>query len=353
MPPEDGVLLLTGDEIVELFQGREQEILNAVESAIVAHAQGDTSLPHSLFLRFPGNEKNRIIALPAYLGGEFGVAGMKWIASFPDNLARNLERASATLLLNCAETGRLTAILEGSVISSYRTAANGALAARYLRNGEPAAGQGSGIRDREAGVVGCGLINFQTVRFLAKAMPELKTLLLLDVVPERASAFERKCRALLPEIDARVEKSREEVLRRSDIVALATTEIRPHIEDLSMCRENALVLHTSLRDLTAEAILAADNIVDDVDHCCRARTSVHLAEQRSGGRDFIRGTLGDVILGRAAPKPKGAVTVFSPFGMGILDVALGSLACKLARERGKGTEIDSFAPSHWLDRRES
>ena len=41
-----------------------------------------------------------------------------------------------------------------------------------------------------------------------------------------------------------------------------------------------LVLHVSLRDLAPEILLTATNIVDDVEHCQKASTSTHLAEQR-------------------------------------------------------------------------
>jgi N-[(2S)-2-amino-2-carboxyethyl]-L-glutamate dehydrogenase len=78
----DDIILLKGDLMVSLFQGRELEILQAIKSAYQIHAQGDSSLPHSNFLRFPNNEKDRIIALPAYLGGDADIAGLKWIASF-------------------------------------------------------------------------------------------------------------------------------------------------------------------------------------------------------------------------------------------------------------------------------
>ena len=70
------LLILKSDEVLSLLEGKELELIRIVREAYQTHASGDSTLPHSSFLRFPDNEKNRIIALPAYLGQGFGLAGI-------------------------------------------------------------------------------------------------------------------------------------------------------------------------------------------------------------------------------------------------------------------------------------
>jgi hypothetical protein len=47
------ILILRGPEIESILAGREHDVMDAVARAYVAHGRGESSLPHSLFLRFP------------------------------------------------------------------------------------------------------------------------------------------------------------------------------------------------------------------------------------------------------------------------------------------------------------
>ena len=332
----DDILILRAGEVEAALRGREHDVIDAVRKAYETHARGQSSLPHSSFLRFPDSDKDRIISLPAYLGGEFEVAGLKWIASVPANVAKGMERASAVVILNRRETGRPEAILEGSLISKQRTAASAALAARVLREG----------REPEAvGFIGCGPISFEMGHFLAAVWPGARRFLAYDLDPARAEAFRQRFLAPRPGAEFRVARSVEEVLRESPLVAFGTTAIEPHVGDLSVCPSDAVLLHISLRDLRPEVILDHHNVVDDLDHVCRARTSIHLASEVGGHRDFVHGSLGDILLGRAELPPRDhRRVIFSPFGLGVLDLAVAELVLRVARERGDGTLIESFLP---------
>jgi 2,3-diaminopropionate biosynthesis protein SbnB len=335
---DSDLLAIGGHEVVSLLEHKEQQVVEIVKNAYRAHDHGDSSLPFSSFLRFPNEPTNRIIALPAYLGGGTNAAGIKWIASFPANVQRGLDRASAVLVINSMTTGRPKALLEASVISAVRTAASAALAARVLRPG----------KTRVAGLIGCGVINFEVARFLLTTCPDIERFLLFDLDPGRSRLFQERCAEAFPTIDVRVADDLDTLLESAALISFATTAIRPYVPDLKLCAPGAVVLHISLRDLLPEAILSSDNVVDDIDHVCRAETSIHLTEQRTGNRRFIRCTLGQILTGTTAPRSSpGDVVIFSPFGLGILDLAVGEFVLAEALANGKGEVIRSFFPDSW------
>jgi len=336
------IRILTGAEVSALLRGREHDVVEAIRAAYVAHARHNSSLPHSTFLRFPGNTSNRIIALPAYLGPPFDLAGMKWIASFPGNLRAGVDRASAVLVLNSMETGRPELIMEGSVISAQRTAGSAALAARALYGSSP---------PDCLGLIGCGLINFEILRFLTAVYEGLRSVVVHDIRREHALRFASRARVAHPSVEISVADHANDVIGSAPLLSFATTASEPHTSDPTRFRPGGVILHVSLRDLSPEVILAGDNVVDDVDHVCRADTSVHRAEQKTGNRSFIRCTLADVLQGDApAREGRERTLIFSPFGLGVLDLAVGKLVQTEAGATGAGTLVPGFLPPAWIER---
>ncbi|WP_406369786.1 2,3-diaminopropionate biosynthesis protein SbnB [Streptomyces sp. NBC_00647] len=344
------MLIIGHQTVAGLLQDREKEVMDLVADAYRRHDEGRTSLPHSVFLRFPDRPRDRIIGLPGYLGGSVGergagtgadagddgIAGMKWIASFPGNIADGVQRASAAILLNSLRNGQPEALIEGSLISAQRTAASAAVGARMLLGGR----RPSGIT-----LIGCGVINREVLRFLGVEHPGLDRLTVYDTDPERARRFTEDNARLLPSAAVRHCDSLDDALAVHDLVSIATTAATPHT-GLDACPPGTVVLHVSLRDLTTSAVLEAHNVVDDPDHVCRENTSVHLAELATGGRDFIDASIGALLRGTARLDPRpGRPLVYSPFGLGVLDLALARFVRDRARAGGLGTDVTDFLPA--------
>ncbi|MET8150674.1 2,3-diaminopropionate biosynthesis protein SbnB [Actinoplanes sp. NPDC049668] len=327
------MLIIGREQVRQALDGADAEVVAAVRAAYERHERGGTAVPHSVFLRFPDDDRNRIIALPAYLGGDDAVAGVKWISSFPGNVAAGHPRASAVMILNSMRTGVPEALLEAATISARRTAASAALAAATLAADVPDAG---------VTLVGCGVINGEVLRLLRTTLPELGAVTVFDLDRQRARAFAAECATRHPDLKVDVAPGIEAALGAHRLVSLATTASTPHLDDRH-CRPGSLLLHLSLRDLTPQTVLTSTNIVDDADHVCRASTSLHLAEQEVGNREFIAASLGELLAGGVPyRRDETGLTVFSPFGLGILDLAVARLARRRAAALGVGTEFTDF-----------
>jgi 2,3-diaminopropionate biosynthesis protein SbnB len=310
--------VVPGPVVADILAASRPDVIRVVREVYLMHEKGETINPASNFLRFPDRPDDRVIALPAYVGGTVDRIGIKWIASVPSNMTEGLPRASAVLILNDYLTGFPIACLEGAGISAARTAASATLAALALVDLS---------RQHQVAFVGTGVIASTILDFLHTADFPYDRVICFDHDSRRAARM-----ASWTAVPCDVAPTLGDALR-ADVVVLATTAGSPYVGPDVELAAGQLLLNISLRDLAPELLLRANNVLDDVDHCLTAATSPHLAEQLSGSRTFVNGTIGGVLRGEVlldADRP----TVFSPFGLGALDIAVGELVLAEARRRG-------------------
>ncbi|MFD7235846.1 2,3-diaminopropionate biosynthesis protein SbnB [Streptomyces syringium] len=321
--------VVPGAAVSSVLAQAHQDVLRIVADTYLAHEQGLSVNPDSYFLRFPDKPNARVIALPSYLGAGVDTIGMKWIASFPDNIKEGLPRASATLLLNDYATGYPLACLEAAGISAVRTAASAATAAAQLITAaEPV----------RLAVIGAGVIARTIIDYLHAAGVRVADVLVHDLDTTSAGHLSEHAKATF---GAPVGIGTLDDALARDLVVFATTAATPYVPADTALRPGQVLLNISLRDIAPELLLGCNNVVDDIDHCLKAQTSPHLAEQLTGGREFINGTLGALLRGDVTLDPD-KPTVFSPFGLGILDLAVGHYVLQEARRRGTAVEIPDF-----------
>jgi ornithine cyclodeaminase len=308
LAPEGTFTVVTGTQIERALEGQESVVRDLIRDTYLEHDAGRTVNPPSYFLTFPDSPQNRIIALPGALTGDAPVNGIKWISSWPENIASGLPRASAVTILNDAATGFPLACLESSLISAARTAASAALGAEQLSRGR--------ARPTTVSFIGTGFIARTIHRYLVGTGWSFSRTLVHDTSRQRAEEFAASLGA-----GVEVADGSEQAIRGSELVVFATVAPVPHVVDATWFNHHPVVLHISLRDLGTDVIASAQNIVDDVDHVLKANTSVHLVEQQTGDRGFIDGTIAQVVSDKVTPRADRTV-IFSPFGLGVLDLAL-------------------------------
>jgi N-[(2S)-2-amino-2-carboxyethyl]-L-glutamate dehydrogenase len=316
------------------LQSNFKHLFELTKKTYLDHADGIAINPASYFLRFSDDERNRIIALPATLETNDPVSGIKWISSFPDNIHKGLDRASALIIINDRHTGYPVACLEGSQISAARTAASAAIGASYLH-------RVPGYIHTLA-IVGCGLISKTSLDILFALGWEINQVLLCDTDAGRSLQFCGKYAATKTVFRT---VSLEKALRQSDMVLFATSATVPYVLDPEWLAHAPTILHMSLRDLGTQVILSAQNVADDVDHCLKNQTSLHLTYQETGNKTFMAGGVAELIRGCITPmfdRPR----IYSPFGLGVLDLAV---AQQILRDQPNAIKVDNFFPVPYVN----
>lgn len=151
----------------------------------------------------------RLMAMPAYLGGDFGTCGVKWYGSNIANREKDLPRSILMFILNDIETSAPLAIMSANLLSAYRTGAIPGVGARYLARKD----------SKVIGLLGPGVMGKTSVAAFMAACPEIDTIKIKGRGQKSIDSFLTWVAATFPQItNVEVVESIEDVVRGSDIV---------------------------------------------------------------------------------------------------------------------------------------
>lgn len=151
----------------------------------------------------------RFMAMPAYLGGNFQTAGVKWYGSNIENRQKGLPRSILMFTLNDADTGAPMAYMSANLLSAYRTGAIPGVGARHLARKDA----------KVIGLVGPGVMGKTSVSAFVAVCPELDTIKIKGRSSSSINDFIDWLSKEHPQIkNIQVVDSIEDVVRDSDIV---------------------------------------------------------------------------------------------------------------------------------------
>ncbi len=307
--------------------------ISIVEKVLSLHAEGKVNLPSKVVLDLGEIERGRINAMPAHIGGDVEMCGIKWIAGFPPNPVKHgIPRAHALIILNDSWTGVPLAIMDGTYISAMRTGAVTGVGAKYLANPD----------SKVVGLIGCGVQARTQIMAMKAAVPSVKLLKGYDLRKEASERFAQWASCELG-IEAVSVNSAQEAVVDSDMIATVTVADEPIVKD-AWLKEGSFFAHVGSYQEEEEAVIFnSDKVVVDLWHEVVHRGTPLLAKLYSAGKiteEKIHANIGEIIRGKKPGRTSRKERIFfSPLGLGSEDVGVASFVYKEAKRKGMGVSL--------------
>lgn len=324
------VTFLSMDDIRSLINIK--DVIGAVDEAFREKARGKVQMPPKVYLFFHEYDGDFRV-MPAYIPS-LKSAGVKVVNVHVKNKDKGLPTVMATVLLLDPETGEPTAILDGTLLTSMRTGAAGAIAARELakKNFKRVAFVGAGTQAK-----------FQLLG-LNEIAQGLKGKA-YDVSEKTVEKFSDYAKSMGASIDVASEV--KECISDADVIVTTTPATEPVVKNEWVpegAHINAIGADApGKEELDPAVLLRARIIVDDMEQAVHSGevnvpiTKGLLKPQKIAGE--IGQVLEGKIKGRTSEKE---ITVFDSTGLAIQDIASATLALNRAVEKGIGIKLRLF-----------
>lgn len=293
----------------------------------------------------------RFMAMPAYLGGDYQVAGCKWYGSNVENKRHGLPRSILMFTLNDKDTGAPLAIMSANLLSAYRTGAIPGVGARYLAREDA----------RVVGIVGPGPMNRTSLESFLAVRPGIDTVKVAGRGQAAVDTFIAWARERFPQI-TRIEQvaDMEAAVRDSDIVSIAVpsaagSEHYPYVAD-DWVKPGALICCSAHLQLEERLVERSRHVADarkiyqawaaelpTPAHETVGIWGIGIVDRVRDGRMTPEQfeDVGEIIEGLAPGRQhEDEIFVYSVGGMPVEDVAWATKVYRNALERGIGTKLN-------------
>ena len=306
--------------------------------------------------QFEGMPKNaddrRFMAMPAYLGGKYQMAGMKWYGSNCENKASGLPRSILMMMLNDKDTGAPLALMSANLVSCYRTGAIPGVGAKYL----------AGKDSETVTIIGPGVMGRTCLLAFLSVCPKITTVKVKGRGQRSLHAFEEFVKKECPQIQQVIVcDSMEEAVKDSDIICVTSTapvkEIDfPYIAE-DWVKKGALICLPSAARFDDDFLInRCKKVVDnyklyeawaeefpypsyEMVQIIGSKFTDYLHEGRIQREDIV--DIADIINKKHPGRESDdEIIVYSVGGMPVEDVAWGTIVYRNALKKGIGTKLN-------------
>ncbi|HJG47249.1 MAG TPA: hypothetical protein K8U70_00010 [Facklamia tabacinasalis] len=357
-------LYLNEQDMIDAGVLNMQECINVMEDVFGILSTEDYRMggrennSHGMVVSFPDEPEHesmpangpdrRFCAMPAYLGGEYRIAGCKWYGSNLDNKDKNLPRSILTMNLNDADTGAPLAFMSANLLSAWRTGAIPGVGVRYLAKPD----------SKVVAVLGAGAIGSSTAIALLLEAKNAEVFKVYDVDESQSQILKEDLEEKFPNVSIQIVHSIEDAVRETDILNLATSgEANPKIES-EWIKPGALIIGSSSGNFDPDFVINNVRLVVDnwkmyeevkyedvypyntLEMGVLGRLFLDWIHEDRMTSDIIM-NVGDIIKGNVqARENDDDIIIFALGGQPLYDIAWGYQVYQNALEKDIGTKLN-------------
>jgi ornithine cyclodeaminase/alanine dehydrogenase len=265
-------------------------------------------------------------AMPAYVGWTDS-AGIKWAGGFlGERKKRGLPYVTSLILLIDPQIGTFTAVMDGALITNWRTGAQAAVGLKYLKK----------KKSVNLGLYGAGM-QARTSTMAISTVFEIDSIQVYDLYPENALKFSAEMEPFTKS-GITVMDAPKGVARNVDAIITVTQSKDKFLKNSWVEPGTVVFTMGSYQECEDDFILAADRIVvDHVAQCLHRGALKELSEAGRISEKSLYGTIGELAAGKkSADFSEQERILCVPIGTGAMDIAVATIAAQKAQEKAMG-----------------
>ena len=304
-------------------------IINICEEVLLEYNDGKTIFPEKVSTIFNEEKQNRINCLPAGILPE-NIYGMKWVSVFPNNpVVAGVPNLSAVILLSELITGYPIALLEGGICTNLRTAAVGAIAAKYLARKDSVS----------IGIIGAGEQAKSHLLAIKSVLPHIQKCKVASRSITSETAFIENMQQFVPDLEfISCNSDYQEAVKDADIIVTAISG-QEKILQSEWIKDGTFYIHVGgLEDDFSVPIKATKIVCDDwntVKHRTQTISQMHKLGLLKD--EDIYANLSDLILSKKAGRENDQEFIyFNSVGLSFIDIKVAIWMYKKVLDAGLG-----------------
>lgn len=319
------MLYISNKEIEEIIDL--DEIMDCIERAFQLYNSNNFQMPDRMHV---DRKEGTILYMPCFTEE---VSGTKIVSTFPNNIKAGIPTIQGTMILNNSKTGQPIAMMDGAMITAYRTGAVGGVGVRYTSREDC----------KSLGLIGTGVQGFFQVIYACKAR-NIRDVYIYNRSKDSLENFKERLSKKLSGVNVHITDNTKELVDKSDIIITATPAEKPVLpddKDLLMGKHVIAIgsYKLAMRELPVSLYKVLDDLYIDTEFAAEESGDIIVPIREGWYKAEDIKVFGQVFQDMKKNKDEVRTTLFKSVGMALFDLLVAEAIYNKAIEKGMGQKL--------------